>query len=169
MKAMAHTSAAQSTSPGMMAKNTTCAAAAAMKTVRGPNRSRQRPTTSCPMEPSANTRNASPPSAVGETLMPERRSSKTYGRAKVVDWKTMLETADHDRGYARHEEGDAPAAVVYEVTSDEGGTGDTEVAPHAIDGDAHPRVLPFLDDDGEADGMIYGGEYADHQQPEPDL
>lgn len=25
--------------------------------------------------------------------MPERRSSKTFGRANVVDWKTMLETA----------------------------------------------------------------------------
>ena len=45
------------------------------------------------MEPSANTRNAKPPSAAGETLIPERRSSNTFGRAKVVDWKTMLEIA----------------------------------------------------------------------------
>jgi hypothetical protein len=44
------------------------------------------------MEPSANTRNAKPPSAAGETLIPERRSSNTFGRAKVVD-KTMLESA----------------------------------------------------------------------------
>src|SRR5262249_18339096 len=45
------------------------------------------------MEPSANTRNAKPPSAVADALMPPSRSSNTLGRAKVVDWKTMLDTA----------------------------------------------------------------------------
>ena len=45
------------------------------------------------MEPSAKTKNASPPSAVADTLMPPSRSSNTLGSAKVVDWNTMLDTA----------------------------------------------------------------------------
>ena len=168
------------------------------------------------MEPSANTRNARPPSAVADTAMPPRRSSNTLGSANVVDWKTMLDTAvvrntmadtrsssaltsarwaprppcaftlalrmhdlrphqdrvgdaDQDRDDARHDEGDAPAAMVDEVAGDQRRAGDAQVAPHAVDGDAHARVLPLLDHDGETDGMIDGGEHADDEQAEADL
>jgi len=76
---------------------------------------------------------------------------------------------DQDRDDARDDEGHAPAAVVDEVARDQGGTGNAQVAPHAIDGDAHPCVLPCLDDDGEPDGVIYGGEQADREQAEADL
>jgi len=48
---------------------------------------------SWPAEATANTRNASWPSVVAEMAIPCSRSSNTLGRAKVVDWKTMLETA----------------------------------------------------------------------------
>ena len=45
------------------------------------------------MEAAAKTRKASWPSPVAELAKPRSRSSKTFGKANVVDWKMMLETA----------------------------------------------------------------------------
>ena len=192
--------------------------AAVMNTVRGPSRSRKCPTISWPIEASANTRKASWPIAVADGAMPPRRSSNTLGSAKVVDWKTMLETAvvrntiietrsssalrsakgavaaasqpapgarpgrrdlrphqkrigdaDQDRDDARHDEGDAPAAVVDEVAGEQRRAGHAQVAQHAVDGDAHAGVLPLLHHDGEADRVVDGGKHADHEQPDADL
>ena len=70
---------------------------------------------------------------------------------------------------ARHDEGDAPASVVDEVAGDQRRTRHAQVAPHAVDGDAHARVLPLLHHEGEADRVVDRGKHADHEQADADL
>ncbi len=77
--------------------------------------------------------------------------------------------ADQDRDDAWHDERGTPSAVVDEVARDQRGTGDAQVAPHAVDGNAHARVAPLLHHDGESDGMIDGGKDAEDEKASADL
>ena len=51
--------------------------------------------------------------------------------------------------------------MINKVAGDQGGAGDAKIAPDSVDGDAHAGVLPFLNHDREANGMIDGGEHAE--------
>ena len=77
--------------------------------------------------------------------------------------------ADRDRDDARHDEGDAPAAIVDQIAGDQRGARDAEIAPHAVHRQPHAGVLPFLRHHREADRMIDRGEHADHEQADADL
>ena len=72
--------------------------------------------------------------------------------------------ADRDRDDARNDEGRAPAAIVDQIAGEQRGARDAEVAPDAVHRDAHPGVLPFRDDDREADRVVDRREHADHEQ-----
>ena len=80
-----------------------------------------------------------------------------------------VESAHHDGKNAGHDEGRAPAAVIDEIAGDEGGTGNAEIAPHAVHCDPHTCVLPSLGDDGESDGMIDRSEHTNEEQSDADL
>ena len=63
----------------------------------------------------------------------------------------------------------APAAVIDEIAGDQRGAGDAEIAPDAVDGEAHAGAAPFLDHDRQPDRMIDRREDADDEQADADL
>ena len=95
-------------------------------------------------------------------------------RCRVLDGNLVaprdpVREADRNREGARNDERHAPAAVVDQVAGDQRGARDAEIAPHAVHGEPHAGVLPFLRHHRETDRMVDRGEHADHEQPDPDL
>ncbi len=77
----------------------------------------------------------------------------------------MQGIADPDGGRvdAWRDKGRSPAPVLGDRTGGDGSQGHTDIAPHAIDRERAPHPSRFLRDQGDADGMIDGGEESDHR------